>query len=322
MIEASKISLAPAERWAMPSRRARWNATFRVLCAAALLTATAILLVLLFTLFSRGLPFVNSEFFQRFSSRLPSRAGIKAALYGSLYVVVLASVVAVPIGVAAAVYLEEFNTRKTRFTNFLQVNIANLSGVPSIIYGLLGLGIFARTLGLGFSVLTGALTLALLILPTIILVSQEALRAVPRSYRDASAALGISPWGTIRHQVLPNALPGIITGIILSVSRALGEAAPLITIGAASYISFTPAKLTDRFTALPIQIFDWVGRPQAAYQDKAAGAIVVLLGMLLVLNSTAIILRARAGRRLSMVPANRFVVFPRRSKRPSTKTES
>lgn len=314
MIDSAKVSLAPAERWAMPSRRNRWNATFRVLCFAALLTAVAILFVLLFTLAKRGLPHVDAEFFQRFSSRRPSSAGIKAALVGSLYVVVLASAVAVPVGVAAAVYLEEFNVRKTRFTNFLQVNIANLSGVPSIIYGLLGLGVFVRSLSMGFSVIAGALTLALLILPTIILVSQEALKAVPQSYRDASAALGVSPWGTIRNQVLPNALPGIITGIILSVSRALGEAAPLITIGAATVISFTPDSLTSRFTALPIQIFDWVGRPQAGYQDKAAAAIVVLLGMLLVLNSVAIVLRARAGRRLSLVPVARFA-WPQRKSR-------
>ena len=195
------------------------------------------------------------------------------------------------------------------------MNIANLSGVPSIIYGLLGLGIFVRSLSFGFSVIAGALTLALLILPTIILVSLEALKSVPRSYRDASAALGVSPWGTIRNQVLPNALPGIITGIILSVSRALGEAAPLITIGAATFINFTPGKLTDRFTALPIQIFDWIGRPQAGYQDKAAAAIVVLLGMLLVLNSIAIVLRARAGRKLSLVPVNRLGLFRRTSER-------
>lgn len=301
MIEAPRLSAGdlarPAERWAMPSRRARWNATFRILALLALLSASAILLVLLWTLARKGVPYINADLFRNFSSRRPSRSGIKAALFGSLYVVLIASAVAVPVGVAAAVYLEEFNTRKTKFTNFLQVNIANLSGVPSIIYGLLGLGVFVRAFGFGFSLLAGALTLALLILPTIILVSQEALRAVPKSYRDASAALGVSPWGTIRHQVLPSAMSGIITGIILSVSRALGEAAPLITIGAATFIDFTPGKLTDRFTALPIQIFDWIGRPQSGYQDKAAAAIVVLLGMLLVLNSVAIFFRARARRR-------------------------
>ena len=300
MIEAPVDRMDPGRmdsgRWRTSPRRTVWNATFGVLCLGALLLAAALLLILLVTLFRDGFGKVDAKLIENFPSRLPSRAGIKAALFGSLYVVVLSSLIAVPIGVAAAIYLEEFTVRKNRFTAFLQVNIANLSGVPSIIYGLLGLAVFVRILALERSVVAGALTMALLILPTVILVSQEALKAVPKSYRDASAAMGASRWLTIRHHVLPVALPGIITGIILSVSRALGESAPLITIGAVSYISYTPAKLTDKFTVLPIQIFNWISQPQSGFHDRAAAAIVVLLGLLLVLNSVAIVLRARTKR--------------------------
>jgi phosphate transport system permease protein len=253
----------------MPSRRARWNATFRVLSLLALLSASLILIVLLTTLVRKGWPYLNLEFFQNFPSRRPSRAGIKAALFGSLYVVGIASAVAVPVGVAAAVYLEEFNTRKTRFTHFLQVNIANLSGVPSIIYGLLGLGVFVRALSMGFSVVAGALTLALLILPTIILVSQEALRAVPKSYRDASAALGVSPWGTIRHQVLPSAMSGIITGIILSVSRALGTRSGTL---AWLRVAASPAASSSRRRASSAAALANASRRRAASSASAAGS--------------------------------------------------
>lgn len=282
------------QRWTVTPRRRLWNSTFKYLCLLSLLFATVLLLVLLYTLGKNGFKELNADLFTHFTSFRPSKAGIKAALVGSLYIVIISSLFAVPIGVASAVYLEEFTVRKTRFTNFLQLNIANLAGVPSIIYGLLGLAVFVRAMALDKSVIAGALTMALLSLPTIILVSQEALRAVPKSVRDASIALGCSRWQTIRHHVLPIAMPGIITGIILSVSRALGETAPLITIGAVKFIAFLPDSLGSKFTVLPVQIFDWTSRPQAAFQDKAASAIVVLLGMLLLLNSIAIVLRIRA----------------------------
>ncbi len=283
-------------RWATPARRKLKNRVFQALCLGSLLVALVLLAVLLFTLFRNGVGVLDLRFFEGMPSSNPRKAGVKAAVLGSLYVVALSSLVAIPVGIAAAIYLEEFTHRKTRFTNFLQVNIANLSGVPSIIYGLLGLALFVRVLNLHRSLVAGALTMAVLILPTVILVSQEALKAVPGGYRDASLALGTTRWQTIRYQVLPSAMPGIVTGIILSISRALGETAPLITIGAVQALNFVPTRLSDGFTVLPIQIFDWATRPRAGFSEKAAGAIVVLLVLLLALNSVAIVLRARATR--------------------------
>ncbi|MCL4812966.1 MAG: phosphate ABC transporter permease PstA, partial [Vicinamibacteraceae bacterium] len=190
------------------------------------------------------------------------------------------------------IYLEEYGTND-RFARLVEVNIANLAGVPSIIYGLLGLGLFVRALGLGRSLIAGALTLALLVLPVVILSTREALRTVPQSLREASYAVGATRWQTIWHQVLPVALPGILTGLILALSRAIGETAPLITIGALTYVPFVPDSLDDPFTVLPIQIFNWVSRPQAEFARNAAAAIIVLLGLLLTMNALAIWLRDR-----------------------------
>ena len=269
------------------------NRLFSIFCVASLVAAGLILVYLLGSIVIDGAPRLNSEFLTSFPSGRAGRAGIKAALFGTLWVVALSALIAIPIGVAAAIYLEELVVRKNRWTELLQINISNLAGVPSIVYGLLGLALFVRWLALDRSILSGALTLALLILPMIILVSQEALKAVPRSYRDGSLALGATRWQTIRRQVLPSAAPGILTGIILSVSRAIGETAPLITIGAAT-AWFIPSKLSDSFTVLPIQIFDWSSRPQRGFHENAAAAILVLLIVLLCLNSIAIFLRARA----------------------------
>jgi phosphate transport system permease protein len=206
--------------------------------------------------------------------------------------------VAVPIGVAAAVYLEVFTSSRNRLASFIQLNIANLAGVPSIVYGLLGLAVFVRMMALGRSVLAGALTLAILVLPMIIVVSQEAIKAVPRLYTEGSLALGATRWQTVFRQLLPAALPGIITGIILSVSRAMGETAPLITIGAVTVIRQVPEDLNSKFTVLPIQIFDWSSRPQVGYHAAAAAAIIVLVAMLLLLNSAAIVIRARSQKKV------------------------
>jgi len=269
------------------------NRLFAVFCIASLVAAGLILVYLLGSIVIDGAPRLSSDFLTSFPSGRAGRAGIKAALFGTLWVVALSALIAIPIGVAAAIYLEELVVRKNRWTELLQINISNLAGVPSIVYGLLGLALFVRWLALDRSIISGALTLALLILPMIILVSQEALKAVPRSYRDGSLALGATRWQTIRRQVLPSAAPGILTGIILSVSRAIGETAPLITIGAAT-AWFIPSKLSDSFTVLPIQIFDWSSRPQKGFHENAAAAILVLLIVLLFLNSIAILLRARA----------------------------
>ncbi|MGE0405356.1 MAG: phosphate ABC transporter permease PstA, partial [Candidatus Korobacteraceae bacterium] len=204
----------------------------------------------------------------------------------------------IPAGVGAAIYLEEY-AQPGRLTDFIELNISNLAGVPSILYGLLGLGIFVRVMGLGRSLLAGAATMALLLLPTIIMASREALRTVPHSLREASYALGADKWPTLQRVVIPMCMPGILTGIILGVARAIGETAPLITIGALTYVAFLPDSVYSPFTALPIQIFNWISRPQAGFHVNAAAGIVVLLVLMLVLNATAIWLRIRLQRRIS-----------------------
>ena len=238
---------------------------------------------------------VSWQFLTSYPSRLPERAGILPALVGSIYVITLTALIAVPLGVAAAVYLEEYGTR-SRLARVVEINIANLAGVPSIIYGLLGLGLFVRLMAMGRSVLAGAATLALLVLPVVILSTREALRAVPKSLREGSYALGATKWQTIWHQVLPSALPGILTGLILALSRAIGETAPLITIGALTYVPFLPDGLWSPFTVLPIQIFNWVSRPQAGFLENAAAAILVMLVLLVAMNATAIVIRDRLQR--------------------------
>jgi phosphate transport system permease protein len=208
----------------------------------------------------------------------------------------LTAAMAVPLGIGAALFLEEYGGTG-RWSRLIEVNIANLAGVPSIIYGLLGLGLFVRAMGMGRSVLAGAATLALLVLPVVILSTREALRTVPKSLREGSYALGATKLQTIWHQVLPSAFPGILTGLILAFSRAIGETAPLIVIGALAYVSFTPDGIWSPFTVLPIQIYNWVSRPEAAFQTNAAAGIIVLLFLLLSMNAVAIVLRDRLQRR-------------------------
>jgi phosphate transport system permease protein len=272
--------------------RHRRDRVFVLLCQAATVIGVLLLAALLYGILRDGLGRLSLDFLRNPPSRFAGRAGIMPALYGSLWVVTLTGLVSVPVGVAAAIYLEEY-APKNRLTAFIQTNIANLAGVPSIVYGLLGLAVFVRFLGLQRSITAGALTLALLVLPTVIIATQEALRAVPRSLREASFGLGATQWQTIRFQVLRSAMGGILTGVILSLSRAIGETAPLITIGAASYIAFAPRNLSDSFTVLPVQIFNWAARPQEEFRATAAAAIIVLLAVLLTLNSIALVLRNR-----------------------------
>jgi phosphate transport system permease protein len=252
--------------------------------------AFAALGALLYDVASDGMGRLSWQFLSSFPSRRAEEAGIYPALIGTAYVMVVTTALAVPIGIGAAVYLEEYGTNRW-FSRLIEINIANLAGVPSIIYGLLGLGLFVRTLGFGRSVLAGAATLALLALPIVILSTREALRTVPGSIREASYALGATKWQTTWHQVLPNAMPGILTGLILALSRAIGETAPLITIGALTYVPFAPDSLWSPFTVLPIQIFNWLSRPQAAFAQNASAGILVLLTVLLVMNAVAIVLR-------------------------------
>ncbi len=228
--------------------------------------------------------------------RYPEQAGLLPALLGSLGVVLVMSLVAFPLGIAAAVYLEEY-ARPGRLTGWLEILVASLAGLPSAVIGLLGLEIFARAFQLGRSVLAGGLTLSVLVLPVVIITSREALRTVPRTLREAALSVGATPWQTVRHHVLPYAFPGILTGVVLSLSRALGEAAPLLLLGAFLYVNYAPQSLRDSFTVVPIQIFDWATRPQDGYAVVAACAILVLVGLVLLLNGLAILLRARFQRR-------------------------
>ncbi len=278
----------------MSSRAAR-VAGDRLLQSMGLLVlalALVALTLLIHDVFSDGWARLSWQFLTSPPSRFAAAAGIYPQLLGSLYVMVLTAALSLPLGIGAAVYLEEYGGGG-RAARIIEVNIANLAGVPSVIYGLLGLGLFVRAFALGPSVLAGGATLALLVLPVVILSTREALRTVPMSAREGSYALGATQWQTIWHQVLPGALPGIFTGLILAMSRAIGETAPLITIGALTYIPFAPTGLDSPFTVLPIQIYNWVSRPQAAFAENAAAGIVVLLVLLLTMNAVAVVLRDR-----------------------------
>jgi phosphate transport system permease protein len=289
---AAGVPLATGRRTERSLRALVFQAVLLLCLIVGLLT----LVTLLVDVFRDGLGRVDGEFFSRLDSRLASRAGIKPALVGTVWLMGLVALISFPVGVGAAVYLEEFAPRN-RLTAFVEVNVANLAGVPSIVYGLLGLAVFVRFLTMGRSVLAGALTLVLLILPIIIVAGREALRGVPDSIRQGSLAVGATKWQTVWRQTLPAALPGIMTGMILGLSRAIGETAPLITLGALTYVNFVPNDPLDRFTAIPIQVFNWVSRPQTEFQQTAAAGIILLLGLLLAMNAVAIYVRNRYERK-------------------------
>ena len=272
---------------------------FHALCLVSILIGVGMLAALLFNVLSEGLSRLSWEFLTNFPSRYPERAGIQAALLGSIYVVSIAGVLAFTLGVGAAIYLEEYAARSW-FARIIQINIANLAGVPSIVYGILGLEIFVRIMELGKSVIAGGLTLALLVLPIVIIASQEAIRAVPPSLREGGFALGATRWQVIWNLVLPYAFPGILTGVILAVSRAVGETAPLIVMGALTFVPFAPDGPLSRFTVLPIQIFNWTSRPQEGFHVNAAAGIIVLLVVLLSMNALAVLLRNKFQRRAEL----------------------
>lgn len=257
-------------------------------------TSVGIILLAVFigSIIKDGVGRIDWDFLTSLPSRKAEKAGILTALAGSVWLLVLTAIVAIPLGVAAAIHLEEYG-RKTRWSSFLEINITNLAGVPSVIYGILGLEIFARTMRFGGSLLAGAFTLALLILPIIIVTTREAIKAVPSSIKEASYGLGATKWQTIRHQILPAAGGSIATGIILALSRAVGETAPLIVIGALAYVAFVPTSPTDEFTVLPIQIFNWVSRPDHDFVINAAAGIIVLLTVTFIMNGIAVYLRHR-----------------------------
>ncbi len=269
----------------------------RGLYIAATVSAVAALVVLLISIWTRGASGLDWAFVTNMASSRAERAGLQTALLGSLWIIAFTALIAIPVGIGAAIYLEEYAPR-TWWTRILQTNISNLAGVPSVVYGLLGLGIFAEILALGRTIITGALTMALLILPIIIISSQEAIRAVPLSLRQGAFALGATPWQVVRHHVLPAAMPGILTGTILALSRAVGETAPLLVAGATGYANFNPGGIFDGYTVLPIQIFNWTGRPQDEFREIAAAGIIVLMIVLLSMNSVAIFLRYRFNKRM------------------------
>jgi phosphate transport system permease protein len=287
-----KTSMA-AKHWA--------DRLFTGLIFLATIVGLVVLAVLLVDIGRRGLPVVDWQFLTSYPSQvLPETAGIYPALVGSLWLLGLTALFSVPLGIGAAVYLEEY-AADTRPNRVVEINISNLAGVPSIIYGLLGLGIFVNLLGGltgGESVLSGALTLSLLILPVIIIAAREALRAIPDTVREGGYALGATRWEVIRDHLLPMALPGALTGTILALSRAIGETAPLIVVGAAVYVNFLPEGPRGEYTALPRQIFTWIDQAQDEFQTLAAGGIVVLMVVLLLSNSFAIALRNRYQRRI------------------------
>lgn len=265
---------------------------FVAICLVAVCLPIALLLALLGRLILDGMPRLELDFFTSYPSRRAELAGILPAAVGTLYLMALTAAITLPLGLGAAIFLEEYD-RRSRLATLIEVNITNLAGVPSIIYGLLGLGLFVRTLGMGRSLLAGASTLAMLVLPVLIMTSREALRTVPMATREACLALGATRWQMVRQVVLPQALPGVLTGAILSLSRAMGETAPLVVVGALSYVTFLPDGVDAPFSALPIQIFNWVSRPQREFLINAAAAIVTLLTMMLILNGAAIVLRDR-----------------------------
>jgi phosphate transport system permease protein len=231
-------------------------------------------------------------------SARPRRAGIQSAIFGSLWVVITTAVISLPTGIGAAIYLEEFARRDRWYNRLIELNVQNLAAVPSVVFGILGLAFIKRgPLGLGSTVLTAALVLSMLVLPTVVIVSREAIRAVPDSFRQGSLALGATKWETVRHQVLPNAFPGILTGTILSVSRALGESAPLLMLGALTFITFNPTGLDSQYTVLPIQIFSYISSAKQEFKPLAAASIVVLLVVLLALNAAAIFFRNKFQKR-------------------------
>ncbi|EHQ05569.1 phosphate ABC transporter permease PstA [Leptonema illini] len=276
-----------------------YGAIFQFICLITNVAALVILVHLLLSITASGIPHLTTDFLTNPPSRFPEKSGVFPAIMGTIWNMSLTGFFAIGMGMTAAIYLEEYSSHSNRFVQFIKINIQNLAGVPSIIYGILGLTLFVRWMGLGRSVIAGALTMALLILPTITIATQEALRAVPDSFRFGGYGIGMTRWQVVKYQVLPVAMPGILTGVIIGLSRAIGETAPLIMIGALTYVAFAPSSIMDGFTVLPIQIFNWASLPQKGFHDISAAAIIILLAVLLSMNAVAIYLRVFFQRKLS-----------------------
>jgi phosphate transport system permease protein len=278
-------------------RRRLTGTLFYGACVLAIALLLLTLVALLVDVFIRAAPWLDIQFLTGVPSSRPARAGVLPAMVGTLEIGLIVGLITFPIGVAAAIYFIEYAS-DSRLNRLLQTNISNLAGVPSIIYGILGLALFVRALALGPTVLAGALTLSLLILPVVIIASIEALKAVPAGQREGAYALGATRWQMVRRSVLPAAAPGILTGIILAMARAIGEAAPLIIIGAFTFVTFLPNPISGQYTVLPIQIYGWALRPQEDFQGISAAGIVVILGLMLLLNALALLIRARLSRHI------------------------
>ncbi|WNS74305.1 phosphate ABC transporter permease PstA [Bacillus sp. DTU_2020_1000418_1_SI_GHA_SEK_038] len=272
------------------------NILFKTIFFTATMFGLLVLGILLYRILTQGIAYLDLQFLQSLPSRKPEQAGVKTALIGTVWLMGVVAPVSLLLGVGTAIYLEEY-AKKNRFTRFIQINISNLAGVPSIVFGLLGLTVFVRALALGTSVLAAGLTMSLLVLPIIIVASQEAIRSVPKELREASYGMGATKWQTIVQVVLPAAIPGILTGGILALSRAIGETAPLVVLGLPLFLAFLPKSVFDMFTVLPMQIYNWTGRPQAEFQSIAAAGIIVLLVMLIGMNSIAVLIRNKFQRR-------------------------
>ena len=287
-----------------------WNYLFLIIGLLSTMVGLILLCALMLDLAMDGGPRLSYKFLTSFPSRFPEEAGILSAWVGSFLLVLVTALAAIPLGIAAGIYLEEYG-KKNRLTDIIEINIANLAGVPSIVYGLLALGLFVYFLKLGESILTGGLTLALLILPMVIMATREAIRAIPNSIREASYALGATKWQTVQWHIIPYSTGGILTGVIIGLSRAIGETAPIITVGALTFIAFLPTSpvtpefpfvsfkwLMDPFTVMPIQMFNWVSRPQKEFQLNAAAAGIILMVMTLLMNGLAIYIRYRFRRKI------------------------
>lgn len=292
---------APSQRLqsSRSTRRVIADSSFRLLLWVALAVAIGTLLGLLLDLFLEGRERLNTDLVANMPSARPQRAGIQSAIFGSLWVVGTTAAISIPTGVAAAIYLEEFANKTSWYHRLIELNIQNLASVPSVVYGILGLAFIARGfLDLGFTVITAALILSMVVLPTVVIASREALRAVPNSLREASLALGATQWETVSRQVLPAAVPGIATGTILATSRALGESAPLLLVGALTFVTFNPTGFDSSYTVLPLAIFRFISDARVEFRPLAAAASVVLLVMLFGMNALAIVLRGRFERKL------------------------
>lgn len=278
------------------SRRITKNKLAKGIFLAGTLFGIVVLATLLIRIFTQGIGYLDIDFLTNYASRRSEDAGIKAAILGTIWVMSITIPVSLILGVSTSIYLEEY-AKKNKFTRFIELNLANLAGVPSVVFGLLGLTVFVRLFEMGRSILAGGLTMSLLILPVIVVASKEAIRSIPQEQYEAAYAMGATKWQIIKTVVLPAATPGILTGAILSLSRAVGETASLLMIGAMTFIAFNPSSVLDGFTVLPIQIFSWASRPQAEFQAVAAAGSIVLLIILIVMNSLAIFIRNKYSKR-------------------------